>query len=79
MKIQVDDKMIVQARKNSEQNKLAALALQAKYAGGRKSSSFDLPGPGTYLLRLRYDGYRDYHLLVEAGSGASSSVGATLE
>jgi len=36
--VAVDEKMVAQAAKNSEQNKKAALALQAKYAGGRNSA-----------------------------------------
>jgi hypothetical protein len=38
VKIKVDEKMLAQVVKNSEQNKLAALALHAKYAGGRQSA-----------------------------------------
>ena len=38
VKVKVDKKMLAQAKKNAEQNKLAALTLQAKYAGGRKSA-----------------------------------------
>ena len=36
--ITVDDPLLAQAAKNGEQNQKATLALQAKYAGGRKSA-----------------------------------------
>ncbi len=38
VKVKVDGKMLAQAKKNAVQNKRAALSLQAKYAGGRKSA-----------------------------------------
>ncbi len=37
-KISVDGAMVARAAKNSEQNRLAALALQARYAGGRNTA-----------------------------------------
>ena len=36
--IAVDGGMVAQAEKNAEQNRMAGLALQAKYAGGRKTA-----------------------------------------
>jgi len=36
VKVAVDGKMVAQAGKNAEQNRMAALGLQAKYAGGRQ-------------------------------------------
>lgn len=38
VKIKVDEKMLAQGARNSEQNKKAALALQARYAGGRNTA-----------------------------------------
>ena len=38
VRIAVNGAMVAQAAKNAEQNRLDALALQAKYAGGRKSA-----------------------------------------
>jgi len=38
VKVAVDGAMVAQAGKNAEQNRLAALALQAKYAGGRNAA-----------------------------------------
>ena len=40
--IKVDNKMLAQAMRNADQNRLAALSLQAKYAGGRKSAVLNL-------------------------------------
>ncbi len=48
-------------------------------SGGRGGRTYTFPGPGTYQVKLRKAGMKDYRIAVEAGASGGATIAARLQ